>query len=68
MLLASLGNPSEDNNRNFVRVSLTDIFLIGVFSQLKWANKILLGITPRSFFLIWVTPELDSAKNMQQKI
>ena len=50
LLLASLGNPSEDNNYNFERGSLIDIFFINIFNQLKGATKILLGVPPCGLF------------------
>ena len=63
MLLDSLGNPGEDNSCNFEWGSLTEIFLINIFNQLKGATKMLLWVPPHSLFPPpTVTPESDTDK------
>ena len=49
--MASLGNPTEDDKRNFARGYLIDLFFIlNQFHQLNRATKILQGVTLRNFF------------------
>ena len=50
LFLVSLGNPSEDNNRNFARRSLNYIFLFNQFHQLKRTTKILQEVPPGILF------------------
>ena len=52
--MASLGNPTEHNARNFSRGYLTEIFSIfNQFHQLNRETKILQGVPPRTFFSLF---------------
>ena len=62
MLLASLGNPIEDNICNFERDPLSEIYFINIFNQLKGATKMLLVVPPRSLFFLYCDSRISIGK------
>ena len=55
---------TEDDNRNFARGYLTELFFIfNQFLQLKQTTKHLQGVPPRRFFSARFTPESESDFN-----